>query len=114
MVNECFSMSLIANPLINEVMYWNTCGAVNNLSSLWKWKLCDIKEFGKFTTTVNIPMQPLHILGLAQLPIEYWIYFSNYQTLHNKVKEKKRKELILIYWCYLIPITVFLLFSLKK
>lgn len=84
-------MSLIANPLIRAVIYWNTCGAVNNISSLWKWKVWDVKEFGKFTTTVNIPMHPLYILGLAQLPIEYWIYLCNYQILHNEVKERKRK-----------------------
>lgn len=109
MANECFSMSLIAYPLINEVIYWNTCGAVNNLSSLWKWKLWDMKQFRKFTTTVNIPIQPLSMLGFFPAPhfvLQDWIYFSNYQTLHIEAKEKKEKN-----WCCIISVTSFLLLS---
>lgn len=108
MANECFSMSLIAYPFINEVIYWNTCGAVNNLSSLWKWKLWDVKQVGKFTTTVNIPIQPLSILVFFQLPIlsfrtEYISATIRFCILRRRRKKKRTDVALLVslhsYYC---------------
>ena len=92
MANECFSMSLIAYPLTNEVIYWNICGAVNNLSSLWKWKFWDVKQFRKFTTTVNIPIQPLGIPVFFQLPILSFRTENISATIRLCILRQRRKK----------------------